>query len=253
MTVKRSQININPYNPKVHEEKAVKNQVKNFKKVGYLGGIVWNKTSSNLIDGHRRVFALDYINKYDGTEDTDYDITVDVCELDEKTEKEQMTYMAIGNTKADLQMIANYADEIDVENIGLDDYEVKQIMTYLHAETDVEVPTLDDLIADINEETDINNAYYKELPPPPPTFTPTNEVKRDDKPQLSYEERKQIALEGKKEQKEDKILYSQEKRAYVTLSFERYEEKADFMQFLGYDPTDTIISGEDFLSKLKEQ
>lgn len=35
ITIQRSQINLNPYNPKKHTDEAVKNQLKNIKKVGY--------------------------------------------------------------------------------------------------------------------------------------------------------------------------------------------------------------------------
>lgn len=49
---------------------------KNFKTVGYLGGIVWNQLSSYLVSGHKRVQTLDIINNYDGTPETDYEIKV---------------------------------------------------------------------------------------------------------------------------------------------------------------------------------
>ena len=86
--IKRSQINLNPLNPKRHTEEAIKQQKKNLQKIGFLGGIVWNKLSGNLIDGHRRVYAMDLLYKYDGSKEADYDIKVEVCELNEKTEKE---------------------------------------------------------------------------------------------------------------------------------------------------------------------
>ena len=54
----------------------------NFQKVGYLGGIVWNSLSGNLVGGHKRVMAHDIHYKYDGTED--YKIKVEAVELDEQ-------------------------------------------------------------------------------------------------------------------------------------------------------------------------
>ena len=57
--IKRSEINLNLVNPKRHTEDAVKLQKKNLQKVGFLGGIVWNERTGNLIDGHRRVKAMD--------------------------------------------------------------------------------------------------------------------------------------------------------------------------------------------------
>lgn len=126
-TVKRSEIKLNPYNPKRHTDDEVKLQVKNIKKNGYLGGIVYNIQSGNLIDGHRRVQALDTIHKYDGTPETDYDIKVETVDFDEKTELEQMTYMATQNAKADWNLIADYIDIIDPETVGLTPEEIKAI------------------------------------------------------------------------------------------------------------------------------
>ena len=73
IVIKRSQIRLNPCNPKRHTDKQIAQQKSNIKKVGFLGGIVWNRQTGNLIDGHRRVMALDLIHKYDGSQN-DYDI-----------------------------------------------------------------------------------------------------------------------------------------------------------------------------------
>jgi hypothetical protein len=117
----RSEIRLNPYNPKTHSEEAVKLQAKNIRKNGFLGGIVWNRRTGNILDGHRRVLALDYINKYDGTPKTDYRLMVEVVDFDEKTELEQMTYMAAGGTKADYTKIVAYIDRIGDDWLTEDD------------------------------------------------------------------------------------------------------------------------------------
>ena len=57
ITIKRSQINFAPYNPKNHTKKKIDEIKANIKRVGLLGGIIWNKTTSNLIDGHKRVIV----------------------------------------------------------------------------------------------------------------------------------------------------------------------------------------------------
>lgn len=112
LVIKRSQINLNPCNPKKHDEKAIKRQMQNLKKNGYLGGVQWNMRTGNLIDGHRRVLAMDLYYKYDGSTETDYEIRLEVVDYDPKTEKEQMTYEAAGNTDPDLRAIANYIDDV---------------------------------------------------------------------------------------------------------------------------------------------
>lgn len=125
--IKRSQINLNPCNPKRHTEESIKIQKMNLQKVGFLGGIVWNSQSGNLIDGHRRIYALDLINKYNG--ENDYEVKVEVVSLDDKTEKEQLTYMAVGNTKADIDLIADYANDIDLSKVGLSESDIKDILS----------------------------------------------------------------------------------------------------------------------------
>lgn len=89
VVIKRSQINFAPYNPRKEDPEVIKKLKKNFKTVGYLGGIVWNQLSSYLVSGHKRVQTLDIINNYDGTPETDYEIKVEAVELDDKTEREQ--------------------------------------------------------------------------------------------------------------------------------------------------------------------
>lgn len=118
--IKRSKINLNPINPKRHSDERVKLQKKNLQKVGFLGGIVWNEKSGNLIDGHRRIKAMDLHYKYDGTSSTDYNVKVEVVNLDDKAEKEQLTYMAVGNTKPDIDLIADYINDI-LSISGIDD------------------------------------------------------------------------------------------------------------------------------------
>ena len=118
-------------------------QRKNIKSFGYLGGIVWNQRTGNLIDGHRRVKALDLLNKYDGT--NDYPVKVEVVDFDEKAEKEQMTYMALGSTRPDYQMIADYLPDIDTNLAGIEPYDLAQIESFLPQEP-VVVEAMDDLI-----------------------------------------------------------------------------------------------------------
>ena len=133
----RSQINMNPFNPKRHSEEKVLEQKRNFMRVGFMGGITWNRTSGNLVDGHRRIKAMDLLYGYDGTPGTDYRVKVEAVELDAKSEKEQMTFMALGNTRADYSMIAEYLPDIDCAAAGIDGYDLEQIRSF--------IPSADDL------------------------------------------------------------------------------------------------------------
>ena len=126
--VHRSIIKRHPQNPKRHGEDRIKQQEKNLKKVGYLGGIVWNETTGNLIDGHRRISAMDLYYGYDGTPETDYEVKVEVVHMDEAEEKQQLAYMAAGDTKADLDLLAEFANDIDLGEIGLEQSEIDDIL-----------------------------------------------------------------------------------------------------------------------------
>lgn len=129
-TILRSSIVFNPSNIKTHSADKVRQQKANLKRVGFLGGVVWNEASGNLIDGHRRVMALDEINHFDPSDpSTDYEIKVEAIRMDAKTEKEQMAFMAVANTKADYNLIADFIDEIDYTHIGIDESEYRDILS----------------------------------------------------------------------------------------------------------------------------
>src|SRR5690606_33006531 len=106
-------------NPKVINELK-----RNFKKVGFLGAIVWNETTGNLVGGHKRVEALDLINGYDG--ENDYEIKVEKVALDDKTEKEQNIFLNNKRVQGetDYEMLAKLLPDIEKENAGLDDYDI---------------------------------------------------------------------------------------------------------------------------------
>lgn len=164
-TIKRSQIRLNPCNPKRHTDAQIAQQRKNLKKVGYLGGIVYNSMSGNLVDGHRRLQAMDLINKYDGTPETDYDVKVELVEFDDKTEKEQLTYMALGNSKADYNLVAEYIDQIDYGNVGLTEEEYEAISS-LRGDLGAggaELPDMADMFVAPKEELDTDRRTSEDI------------------------------------------------------------------------------------------
>lgn len=238
IVIKRSQIRLNPWNPKRHTEEEVKKQLANFKKVGMLGGILWNKKTGNLIDGHRRAKASDAYYKYDGTPETDYDIKVECVYLDEKSEKEQLTYMALGNTKADYNLVAKYAPDIDPTAAGLSDDDYSRIMELVDR-THVDVPMTDfgsDFIAPV---TSIK--MDKE--------TSDDIVERhENKPKMTKEQ-----VKGEKRHC-DNVASSRQTNQdlYVFLSFESMESKQVFCDLMGYEPTNSMmVRGEEVLRMIE--
>lgn len=218
--IKRSQIKFAPYNPKRHTDDSIKQQAKNFKSVGFLGGIVWNSVTGNLISGHKRVMAMDKI--YGNTTETpvDYDVKVEKVALDHKKEMEQNVFMDARstNTDQDYELLAVILPEIDPKEAGLDDLEI-------------------DLIVAESPELEAKH---------------TEEIKKDYKAiEKPYEDRKAALQEAKKEIRNN--IATEQGASYVTLSFDNYENKAQFMMAMGYDSEATIIKGELFYDKLQNQ
>lgn len=223
--VRRSQINLNPYNPKRHSDKKILEQKKNLVRMGLMGGITWNKTSGNLIDGHRRIKAMDLHYGYDGTPETDFSVKVAVVELDDKAEKEQMTYMALGNTKADYSLIAEYLPDIDAVAAGIDDYDLSQIQSFLPTVEEVHVESFDDLIA--------------------PSPVEDNEVVADEP---TAEEKKAKIKDAKEKQKETAGNRYADLNAYITVSFDNADEKRMFCEMLGIQESEMFVKGSTVLN-----
>lgn len=269
IVIKRSQIRLNPCNPKRHTDKQIAQQKSNIKKVGFLGGIVWNRQTGNLIDGHRRVMALDLIHKYDGSQN-DYDIKVEVVDFDEKQEKSQLTYMALGNTKADYQLIAEYLPDIDYSIAGLDDYDIAQIQAFIPSAADVQVESYDDLISkaektadDTQNSVDVNtqNSAYLDRGNSPeqnqPVENPTETIAYDNseantepKKPLSADDKKAAVKEAKAAAREKAVENFKDLTAYVTISFANAEQKRVFCELAEIAEDEAFISGEKVLEMI---
>ena len=233
VTIWRSEINLNPINPKRHNDAQVETQKKNLKKIGFLGGIVWNRLTGNLIDGHRRIKALDIIYKYDGSKESDYEVKVEAVDLDEKTEKEQLTYMAVGNTKPDLDLIANYIGDIDYSDIGLSERDIQDILSFNDV-SNLEMETIDDLFErkpKKQEEEDVEEDAYEE-----------------EESEEEYEARKAHMKEVKAQVKQKAMESSLNQEAYLMLSFSSFDAKQDLCELLGISPFTTMAKGEEVLN-----
>lgn len=219
--IRRSRIRKNPINPKRHKEERIKLQEKNLKQVGYLGGIVWNETTGNLVDGHRRICAMDLYYKYDGTAETDYDVKVEVVHLDEQAEKQQVAYMAAGDTRYDIDLLAEFAEDIELGDIGIEQSEIDDILSIAKGGEE-ETPDL-----------------FQEL------MTPTKPVPQKGTPE--YEAAKARVKEGKAKTREDTDRYQKDESSFVTLSFSNYENLIAFCDLVGAKPEDKFIKGEELL------
>lgn len=91
--VKRSSIHGADYNPRTITENALKKIKKWFKTEGrgQLAPITVNKNTMTVVSGHQRLTVLDQLNKY--PEKGDYELTVALADLDDKTEVEANVFM----------------------------------------------------------------------------------------------------------------------------------------------------------------
>lgn len=250
--IKRSQINLNPCNPKVHTDADIKQQKANIKKVGLIGGIQWNETTGNLIDGHKRVMSVDLIQGYDGTPETDYDIKVEAVDFDEKTEKEQLLFMAKSQDPIDYNLVAkNFSiDEIDFKAAGFTEQDTEQIkMLQDDLEASLKESGMDDFSEDFLNEP---MAYVAASVPMTelPNIEKTSEeivAEHASKPKMTKEEVKE-----QKQHCTDVGMKRQEDiDNFIFIDFESLEQKQLFCDMLHMVATSSMrVSGSQVLSLL---
>ena len=216
IVINRSQISFAPYNPRKKNQKVIDALKKNFKKVGFLGGIVWNETSGNIVGGHKRVEALDLLNGYDGK--NDYEIKVEKVNFDDKQEKEQNIFLNNKRVQGemDYEMLAKLLPDIDVELAGLDEYDVNMVKS---------------IVPDFK-------------------FGSNDEIKQD-LSEIDYKEKKNSIKDLKKDLK--KTISKNQQDFYFVVTFQSYDEKAEFLESIGISGDDIYITSEKFLTKLNEQ
>lgn len=212
--IKRSQIHFAAYNPRKKDMKVIESLKKNFKKVGFLGGIVWNIRSGNLVGGHKRVETMDLIFDYPKN---DYDIKVEQIDVDDKTEKEQNIFLNNKRVQGetDFELLALVIPDIDIDSAGLTDYDISIVESL--------VPEFH-----FSDNTDIIND--------------SKELRSDaDK---KKEKIKKLKSDIKKEIGEKQI------KSYFTVTFKTYEEKAEFLETYSINGDTEFITGESFIKKI---
>lgn len=111
-----------PYNPRTISASAKKKLRANLKKVGLLGScVVWNRTTGNIVSGHKRVASLDALEGK-----SNYNLRVTVVEMDEVTEKEQNVFMNNPEAQGDFDVdslgdLMSADMGLSVENMGFDE------------------------------------------------------------------------------------------------------------------------------------
>ena len=167
---------------------------------------------------------MDLHYKYNGTPSTDYDVKVEVVNLDDKAEKEQLTYMAVGNTKPDIDLIAGYISDIDYTDVGLDIGELNDILSINTA-----IPSfsdsLDDLLSPVSSFDEIE--------------TPVMDEK-------TYEAKKRTHEIYQTAGKRIRNRKATGRRSLYNIIFSSHEAKDDFCDLLGISTDDKFVKGKMF-------
>lgn len=250
--IKRSQINLNPCNPKVHTDADIKQQKANIKKVGLIGGIQWNESTGNLIDGHKRVMSVDLIQGYDGTPETDYDIKVEAVDFDEKTEKEQLLFMAKSQDPIDYNLVAkNFSiDEIDFKAAGFTEQDTEQIKML---QDDLEASLKESGMDDFSEDF-LNEPMASVAASVPMTELPNIE-KTSEEIVAEHASKPKMTKEEVKEQKQHCTDVGMKRQEdidnFIFIDFESLEQKHLFCDMLHMVATSSMrVSGSQVLSLL---
>lgn len=254
--IKRSEINFASYNPRKISESARKKLKANLKRVGLLGGIVWNERTGNLVSGHQRVSLIDEVNQYYSLNNkNDYTLRVEVVDLDEKSEKEQNVFMNNRTVQGEFDddMLREMISEIDFDLAGFSDLDID--MLGLSDVTDGLTEQLEDM--QWNEEMAIqNNREYETIAI---ASKNTKEDKSVDRTKNFYEDtiENQIVRHNEIQKIKDRIKSQNDINkdngmlSYVVLSFKSPTERLDFMEMFGYNLDDTYIDGKEFFERVE--
>lgn len=249
--IQRSQINFANYNPRKITPEARKKLKANLRRVGILGGIVWNEETGNLVSGHQRVSVIDEVNKYNpDTNENDYLIRVEAVLMDEKTEKEQNIFMNNRNVQGDFDsdMLKELLDGIDYNLAGLDDFDLNMLGI-----GDIDINIGNDDIWRKEDILDDSLSVIDDL------TTKGGECRNIDRSKDFYEDSKenQIARHNEIQKIKDRIgnQNSFEKDngmlSYVVLSFNTPTERANFMEAFGYGFDERYIDGNEFMNRVE--
>ena len=247
--LKRSEIKPADYNPRTITEDARKALKKSIKENGIIGGMVWNKQTGNLVSGHQKLNIADEINKYESG--NDYEIKVEVIDVDLKKEKELNIFF---NSKAvqgemDYKKLAQIYPDIDASLAGLDDVDISMIEIELPSVEDFHIETFEP-----QEEKKINAEYEKSIAQELSNAkhvpeASVSEMERKEAVELTPEEKKAKIKEIKEKVKENSVMQGD---PYFTVSFDSYDAKLEFLEFLGFNPEDKFIKGEELQEKTAE-
>lgn len=229
--LKRSQITPAIYNPRTIDVNARKRLKKSLKDFGVVGGIIVNKrTGYTIVGGHQKVSILDEIYKYPAN---DYSLRVEVVDVDEKMEKTMN--IALNNSSItgewNYDALRELIPDIDYKDAGLTEQD------------------LDIIGVDYNFQTEEENTIAGELDD---LMEPVKEEHEADLAQKQAERAEKVAhmKQVKEEVKQAATKAAANMDAYLMLSFDTWEAKAEFCEKFGFNPEEKFLKGEVFENKI---
>lgn len=275
VTVRRSQVRLAPYNPRVISDDARKKLRDNMRRVGLLGGVVWNSATGNLVSGHQRVAIMDAANRYDpANPDTDYEFRVEEVRMDERTEKEQNLFMNNRSVQGtfDDDLLRRMLSEIDYTAAGFDDTDMQLLGLSDFGGYDPSGGATGDYdpvaAMEAGDKTDEQRREWtvegavagrQDLAEHDALTRAGGENPRLDRSTDFYNdtEANQIARHNEVRAVKERIANTNDENrdggalSYVVISFATPAAKANFLLSYGYDPAAKYVAGEEFANKLE--
>ena len=253
----RSEIHLSAYNPRVIDKEGKKLLKRSLKNFGVVGGIVVNsRTGNTIVSGHQKVMILD--EKYGYSEENpaenDYQLKAEFIDVDEKEEKEMNIMFNNPNVggKWDMVALARIVPDIDYRKAGLEGADLSLIGLDYLLQTEGEnkiSDALDDLMSPLQEKREAEKEARR-LEREADKMLAKAEEEEDEpeeaEPEEDYEAKKAHMKEVKRQVKEKAIEEAGNMDAYVMLSFDTFDNKADFLERFGYPAGIRFIKGEEF-------
>lgn len=249
----RSEIHPAEYNPRKWDDESRKALKRSIKSFGVLGGIIVNKqTGYTIVGGHYKVDILDEMNKYNPeTKENDYKLRVDVIDVDLKREKTINTALNNANLTGrwDFDKLRALVPDIDPKEAGLSQADLSMIgMDFLFkTEKENELSNqLDGMMQPVDEQKrkEREERQRQEI----------SDAQAEANAQQAAEDDRQARIDhmrGVKQQVKDKAISgAMDSDAYIMLSFDTWENKEKFCEFLGLDPYNKFVKGEFIMNLL---
>lgn len=123
----RSQLIPHPKNPRIIDKDAKKRLKGKVKGVGLLENPIWNERTGYVVGGHQRLAIMDELEGYPGKV-KDYELMVNVVNLDDKTELEMLAFLNNPSAQGEfnVQAVADLVltDGVAFEDMGFSEFDV---------------------------------------------------------------------------------------------------------------------------------